>query len=156
VTGFELTGLAENGLIHLINSGAASLDATGEMKEDGKPVMKPFWEISDTDIEKCLKATTWYPAMTEYFRGGGYSSCFITKGGMPMTMSRINLIKGLGPVLQLAEGWTVDLPLEVHEQLNERTNPTWPTHWFTPRLTGKGAFKDVYSGWRTGVPIMAR
>jgi len=145
VTGFELTGLAENGLIHLINSGAASLDATGEMKEDGKPVMKPFWEISDTDIEKCLKATTWYPAMTEYFRGGGYSSCFITKGGMPMTMSRINLIKGLGPVLQLAEGWTVDLPLEVHEQLNERTNPTWPTHWFTPRLTGKGAFKDVYS-----------
>lgn len=145
VTGFELTGLAENGLIHLINSGAASLDATGEMKEDGKPVMKPFWEISDTDIEKCLKATTWYPAMTEYFRGGGYSSCFITKGGMPMTMSRINLIKGLGPVLQLAEGWTVDLPLEVHEQLNERTNPTWPTHWFAPRLTGKGAFKDVYS-----------
>lgn len=145
VTGFELTVLAENGLIHLINSGAASLDATGEMKQNGKPVMKPFWEISDTDIEKCLKATTWYPAMTEYFRGGGYSSCFITKGGMPMTMSRINLIKGLGPVLQLAEGWTVDLPLEVHEQLNERTNPTWPTHWFAPRLTGKGAFKDVYS-----------
>ncbi len=145
VTGFELTGMAANGLIHLINSGAASLDATGEMKENGESVMKPFWEISDADVEKCLNATTWYPAMTEYFRGGGYSSCFITSGGMPMTMSRINLIKGLGPVLQLAEGWTVDLPLEVHEQLNERTNPTWPTHWFAPRLTGKGAFKDVYS-----------
>lgn len=145
VTGFELTGQAANGLIHLINSGAASLDATGEMKQDSKSVMKPFWEISDLEVEKCLKATTWYPAMTEYFRGGGYSSCFITKGGMPMTMSRINLIKGLGPVLQLAEGWTVDLPIEVHEQLNERTNPTWPTHWFAPRLTGKGAFTDVYS-----------
>jgi L-fucose/D-arabinose isomerase len=145
VTGFDLTGLAANGLIHLINSGAASLDATGEMEQDGKPVMKSFWQINDSDIEKCLKATTWYPAMTEYFRGGGYSSCFLTKGGMPMTMSRINVIKGLGPVLQLAEGWTVDLPLNVHEQLNERTNPTWPTHWFAPRLTGHGAFRDVYS-----------
>ncbi len=145
VTGYELNGPAAGGIIHLINSGAAALDATGQMEKDGKPAMKPFWEISEADAQKCLQATTWYPAMTEYFRGGGYSSLFLTKGGMPVTMSRINLVKGLGPVLQLAEGWTVDLPAEVHEQLNERTNPTWPTHWFAPRITGKGAFRDVYS-----------
>lgn len=145
VTGYALTGQASGGLIHLINSGAASLDATGQMEIDGKPAMKPFWEINDTDVQKCLKATTWYPGMTEYFRGGGFSSLFLTRGGMPMTMMRINLVKGLGPVLQLAEGWTVDLPEKVHEELNERTNPTWPTHWFAPRLTGNGAFRDVYS-----------
>lgn len=145
VTGYSLNGQGAGGLIHLINSGAASLDATGQMEIDGKPAMKPFWDISDSDMEKCLKATSWYPAMTEYFRGGGYSSLFLTKGGMPVTMMRVNLVKGLGPVLQLAEGWTVDLPANVHEALNERTNPTWPTHWFAPRLTGKGAFRDVYS-----------
>lgn len=145
VTGYSLTGQASGGLIHLINSGAASLDATGQMEIDGKPAIKPFWDITETDAEKCLKATTWYPAMTEYFRGGGYSSLFLTRGGMPVTMMRINLVKGLGPVLQLAEGGTVDLPAHVHEALNERTNPTWPTHWFAPRLTGKGAFRDVYS-----------
>jgi L-fucose isomerase len=145
VTGYELSGPAAGGLIHLINSGAASLDATGQMEKDGVPAMKPFWEISESDIKRCLQATTWFPAMTEYFRGGGFSSLFLTKGGMPMTMSRINLVKGLGPVLQLAEGWTVDLPGDVHAQLNERTNPTWPTHWFSPRLTGRGAFCDVYS-----------
>jgi L-fucose isomerase len=111
----------------------------------GKPAMKPFWEITEADVQKCLKATTWYPGMTEYFRGGGFSSLFLTRGGMPMTMMRINLVKGLGPVLQLAEGWTVDLPEKVHEELNERTNPTWPTHWFAPRFTGNGAFHDVYS-----------
>ena len=145
VTGYELSGPAAGGLIHLINSGSASLDATGQQEKDGMPVMKPFWEISESEIQKCLQATTWYPAMTEYFRGGGFSSLFLTKGGMPMTMSRVNLVKGLGPVLQLAEGWTVDLPAEVHHQLDERTNPTWPTHWFAPRLTGQGAFRDVYS-----------
>lgn len=145
VTGYSLAGQAGGGLIHLINSGAASLDATGQMELDGKPAMKPFWDITDADVEKCLKATTWYPAMTEYFRGGGYSSLFLTRGGMPVTMTRINLVKGLGPVLQLAEGWTVDLPTNVHGELNERTNPTWPTHWFAPRLTGKGSFRDVYS-----------
>ena len=107
--------------------------------------MKPFWEITAAEVQKCLQATTWYPAITEYFRGGGFSSTFLTRGGMPVTMSRINLVKGLGPVLQLAEGWTVDLPDEVHQTLNERTNPTWPTHWFAPRLTGQGAFRDVYS-----------
>ena len=145
VTGYELTGQAAGGVIHLINSGAASLDATGRQKADGQPVMKPFWEITSEEVQACLDATTWYPAITEYFRGGGYSSSFLTCGGMPMTMSRINLVKGLGPVLQIAEGYTVDLPPDVHEVLNERTNPTWPTHWFVPNLTGKGPFRDVYS-----------
>jgi L-fucose isomerase len=145
VTGYKLSGKAEGGLIHLINSGAATLDATGQQERDGAPAMKPFWEITDTEVRKCLQATTWSPAITEYFRGGGFSSTFLTRGGMPMTMSRINLVKGLGPVMQLAEGWTVDLPEKVHTQLSERTNPTWPTHWFVPRLTGNGAFRDVYS-----------
>jgi L-fucose isomerase len=145
VTGYELEGSAMGGLIHLINSGAAPLDATGQQEKDGNPALKPFWEISELEVQKCLQATTWYPAITEYFRGGGFSSTFLTRGGMPVTMSRINLVKGLGPVLQLAEGWTVDLPVEVHQALNERTNPTWPTHWFAPRLTGRSAFQDTYS-----------
>jgi L-fucose isomerase len=145
VTGYELSGPAAAGLIHLINSGSAALDATGQMEKEDMPVMKPFWEINESDVRKCLQVTTWYPAITEYFRGGGFSSTFLTRGGMPVTMSRINLVKGLGPVLQLAEGWTVDLPGNVHALLNERTNPTWPTHWFAPRLTGRGAFRDVYS-----------
>ena len=145
VTGYALKDRASNGVIHLINSGAATLDATGWQEKDGKPVIKPFWEITEDEVDKCLAATSWYPAATEYFRGGGYSSGFLTKGDMPMTMSRINIIKGLGPVLQIAEGWTVDIPEDVHETLNERTNPTWPTHWFVPRLTGSTAFKDVYS-----------
>jgi len=145
VTGYSPTGLAENGFIHLINSGAATLDATGQQEKDGQPAMKPFWEISETEVNQCLEATKWHPAIEEYFRGGGFSSAFLTKGGMPFTMSRLNLVKGLGPVLQIAEGWTIDLPTEVHEALNERTNPTWPTHWFVPRLTGSGPFRDVYS-----------
>ncbi len=107
--------------------------------------MKPYWEITPQEVEKCLKATSWYPANTEYFRGGGFSSGFLTRGGMPMTMTRLNLVKGLGPVLQLAEGYTVDLPENVHHKLNERTDPTWPTHWFVPNLTGSGPFRDVYS-----------
>ena len=145
VTGFGLSGPAAGGLIHLINSGSAPLDATGQQEKDGTPAMKPFWKISEAEVQKCLQATTWYPAITEYFRGGGFSSTFLTPGGMPVTMSRVNLVKGLGPVLQLAEGWTVDLPAEVHQALNERTNPTWPTHWFAPRITGRGAFRDTYS-----------
>lgn len=145
VTSYELSGPAADGLIHLINSGSAPLDATGQQEKDGTPAMKPFWDISEAEVQKCLQATTWYPAITEYFRGGGFSSTFLTRGGMPVTMSRINLVKGLGPVLQLAEGWTVDLPVEVHQVLNERTNPTWPTHWFAPRLTGQAAFRDTYS-----------
>ncbi len=145
VTGYDLSGRAADGIIHLINSGACTLDATGWQEIDGQPAIKPWWDVTPEERQKCLEATTWYPARTEYFRGGGYSSGFLTRGNMPVTMSRLNLVKGLGPVLQIAEGWTVDLPIEVHEQLNERTDPTWPTHWFAPNLTGKGAFRDVYS-----------
>lgn len=145
VTGQKLTGAAANGIIHLINSGAASLDGSGQQSRDGKPAMKPYWEISEAEAEACLAATTWYPANRDYFRGGGFSSNFLSKGGMPVTMMRVNLVKGLGPVLQLAEGYTVDIDPEVHRTLNERTDKTWPTTWFAPRLTGEGAFKDVYS-----------
>lgn len=145
VTGKELTGQAANGIIHLINSGATTLDGTGRQSIDGKPVMKPFWEISQEEVDACLEATTWYPADRDYFRGGGFSSNFLSKGGMPVTMSRLNLVKGLGPVLQIAEGWTVDIDPEVHKILNERTDKTWPTTWFAPRLNDKPAFKDVYS-----------
>jgi L-fucose isomerase len=145
VTGHTLAGRAAGGVIHLINSGSATLDATGRQTLDGEPALKPFWEITPREVDACLEATTWYPAITEYFRGGGFSSGFLTCGGMPVTMSRLNLVKGLGPVLQIAEGWTADLPEEVHEALNERTNPTWPTHWFVPNLTGSRPFRDVYS-----------
>ncbi|MBR1667610.1 MAG: L-fucose isomerase [Bacteroidaceae bacterium] len=147
VTGKEPTGMAAGGFIHLINSGATSLDATGAMKDaEGRPVMKCPWEMTEEDVEVCLKATTWYPADRGYFRGGGYSSNFLTKGGMPMTMLRVNRVKGLGPVLQLAEGWSVDLDPEMHDILNKRTDKTWPTTWFVPRLDErKDAFKDVYS-----------
>lgn len=145
VTGKKLTGDAANGIIHLINSGAATLDGCGEQTKDGQPAMKPFWEITEEEVEKCLKATTWYPANRDYFRGGGFSSNFLSKGGMPVTMMRVNIVKGLGPVLQLAEGYTVEIDPEVHKTLNERTDKTWPTTWFAPRLTGQGAFRDVYS-----------
>ena len=133
------------GLIHLLNSGATTLDATGRAERDGKPAMKPFWELTDADADACLKATKWRAASHGYFRGGGFSSCFLSRGGMPVTMSRVNLIHGLGPVLQIAEGFTAELPPEVHAILDQRTDPTWPTTWFVPRLTGQGAFKDVYS-----------
>jgi L-fucose isomerase len=146
VTGKELTGKAKDGIIHLINSGSTALDATAQQRDaDGNPVMKPFWEITEEEAQRCLDNTQWPPAVKEYFRGGGYSSQFITDGEMPVTMSRLNIVKGIGPVLQIAEGWTVVIDEEIHAVLNERTNPTWPTTWFAPRLTGKGAFKDVYS-----------
>jgi L-fucose isomerase len=145
VTGYSLAGRASGGLIHLINSGAATLDATGCLSVDSKPAMKPFWQITPGEARACLAAASWYPAITEYFRGGGFSSGFLTKGEMPVTMVRLNLVQGLGPALQIAEGATVDLPDAVHETLNERTSPTWPTHWFVPNLTGWGAFRDVYS-----------
>ncbi|PHV72142.1 L-fucose isomerase [Sporanaerobium hydrogeniformans] len=147
VTGKKLEGLAANGIIHLINSGSTTLDGTGEQTDaEGKPIMKPFWDITEEEAQKCLDATEWPPANSdEYFRGGGYSSCFLTKGGMPVTMTRISLVKGLGPILQIAEGYTVDLDEEVHDILNKRTDKTWPTTWFAPRITGEGAFKDVYS-----------
>ena len=141
-TGFELDA---PGLIHLINSGATTLDATGRQSRDGKPVMKPFWEISGAEAQACLDATTWVPANLGYFRGGGFSSHFLSKGGMPITLSRVNRIKGLGPVLQIAEGYTYELPEKVHAVIDNRTDPGWPTTWFVPNLTGTGAFKDVYS-----------
>lgn len=145
VTGKELSGKGANGIIHLINSGSTTLDATGQQSRDGKPAMKPFWEITEEETKKCLDVTTWGPASLGYFRGGGYSSTFKTDGEMPVTMARVNMIKGLGPVLQIAEGYTIDLDKDIHDVLNMRTDPTWPTTWFAPNLTGKGAFKDVYS-----------
>ena len=145
VSGYTLTGRAAGGMLHLINSGAASLDATGRQTIDGQPAMKPYWQITPQEARACLEATTWYPANLAYFRGGGFSSNFLTRGDMPVTMSRINLIKGLGPALQIAEGYAVDIPIEVHRVLDERTDRTWPTHWFVPNLTGSGPFRDVYS-----------
>lgn len=144
VTGHELTGLARHGMIHLINSGPAALDGTGRQRKDGKAAMKPFWEITEQEVKACLEATAWCPAV-DFFRGGGFSTDYQTAGGMPVTMARLNLIQGLGPVLQLAEGYTVDIPQEIHDVLDERTNSTWPTTWFVPELTGKGVFRDVYS-----------
>jgi L-fucose/D-arabinose isomerase len=145
VAGHTLTGPAENGFIHLINSGSAALDGTGQMTREGKPVMKPFWDITEGEAQACLGATTWHPSNLGYFRGGGYSSCFRTRGGMPVTMTRLNLVAGQGPVLQLAEGYTIDLPDKVHDILNLRTDPSWPTTWFVPNLTGSGPFRDVYT-----------
>ena len=147
VTGKELTGRAAGGMIHLINSGATTLDGTGQSVDaNGVPVMKQHWEMTDADVENCLEATTWYPADRDYFRGGGFSSNFLTKGGMPVTMMRLNLVKGLGPVLQIAEGWTADVDPEINKVLDMRTDPTWPTTWFVPRLCpDRDAFKDVYS-----------
>ena len=145
VTGQELTGDASNGIIHLINSGSATLDGTGEQSIDGKPAMKPFWDITTDEAQACLDNTEFWAADSGYFPGGGYSTKFLTKGGMPITMCRINLVKGLGPVLQIAEGVSAQLDPKVHEILDNRTSPGWPTTWFAPRLTGTGAFKDVYS-----------
>lgn len=145
VTGHALEGSASGGFLHLINSGPAALDGTGQQSLNGAPAMKPFWEISDEEVSKCLGATTWHPSITEYFPGGGWSTRYRTRGGMPATICRLNLVKGLGPVLQIAEGETVELPEAVHNALDERTNPTWPTTWFVPRTTGEGVFRDVYS-----------
>lgn len=146
VTGKKLTGKAENGFIHLINSGATALDETGACKnEKGESCMKPFWKMRKEDVQACLDATDWCRANYEYFRGGGFSSHFRCGGEMPVTMLRFNIVDGVGPVLQIAEGWTVTLPDDAHKILDSRTDPTWPTIWFTPRLTGHGAFTDVYS-----------
>lgn len=145
VTGHKLTGDAKHGILHLINSGPAALDGTGRQTRDGRPTMKPHWEITDAEVLASLEATTWHPSITEYFPGGGFSTRFLTRGEMPVTMCRINLVKGLGPALQIAEGVTVDLPENVHAILDERTNPTWPSTWFAPALTGEGAFRNVYT-----------
>ncbi|MCC6167299.1 MAG: L-fucose isomerase [Caldilineaceae bacterium] len=145
VTGHTLSGRAAGGILHLINSGSATLDGTGRQSRDGAPVMKPYWEINAEEAAACLEATTWHPGSLGYFRGGGWSSQFLTRGDMPVTMCRINLVKGLGPAMQIAQGYTVDLPDDVHHTLNERTDPTWPTTWFVPDTTGSGPFRDVYT-----------
>lgn len=146
VTGYKPEGKASNGFIHLINSGSAAIDATGCSENSyGEKVMKPWWDMNDKDIKACLNAADWCPGDTGYFRGGGYSCHFKTGAEMPVTLMRINLIHGIGPVLQLAEGYTITLPDNVHKILDDRTDPTWPTTWFAPRLTGNGAFKDVYN-----------
>ena len=147
VTGYEIEGKAKeaDGFIHLINSGACCVDACGEVKDEhGNAVMKKWWKVTDKDIDTMMNATTWPYADLGYFRGGGYSSRFVTRAEMPATMIRLNLIKGLGPVLQIVEGWTVKLPDEVTDKLWKRTDYTWPCTWFTPRVTGKGAFKSAY------------
>ena len=147
VTGYEFEGKAKEngGIIHLLNSGAACLDACGEcVDEKGQPTMKQWWDVTEEDIKKMTDACVWCEAGFDNFRGGGFSSHYVTRTEMPVTMIRLNLVKGLGPVLQIAEGWTVALPEEVTDTLMERTNPTWPCTWFTPRCTGKGAFKSAY------------
>ena len=152
-TGYELEGIAKEagGFLHLINSGAACLDACGEVKdENGNGVMKPFWEMTEEDQKACLDATEWCCADSGYFRGGGFSSRYLTRAEMPATMIRLNIVKGLGPVLQICEGYTVNLPDEVSDKLWKRTDYTWPCTWFTPRTTGQGAFKtayDVMNNW---------
>ncbi len=153
VTGYEIEGKAKeaDGFIHLINSGAACLDACGEAKDaDGNGVMKEWYNVTPEDQDAIMKATTWNAADNGYFRGGGYSSRFLTDTQMPCTMIRLNLVRGLGPVLQIAEGWTIKLPFEVSDALWKRTDYTWPCTWFAPRCTGKGAFKtayDVMNNW---------
>ena len=147
VTGYDVEGKAKeaDGFIHLINSGAACVDACGEAKdESGNPIMKKWWEMTEKDADACMAATTWPYADLGYFRGGGYSSRFVTKAEMPVTMLRLNMVKGLGPVMQIAEGWTVCLPDDVTHKLWARTDYTWPCTWFAPRITGKGAFKSAY------------
>ena len=147
VTGYEIEGKAKeaDGFIHLINSGACCVDACGEVKDErSNAIMKKWWEVTDKDIDTMMNATTWPYADLGYFRGGGYSSRFVTRAEMPATMIRLNLIKGLGPVLQIVEGWTVKLPDEVTDKLWKRTDYTWPCTWFTPRVTGKGAFRSAY------------
>ncbi len=145
VTDHHLTGRAQGGFLHLINSGPSALDWTGEQTSGRDPAINPWWKITPDDASRCMDATKWCPSDLGYFPGGGWSTDFTTKGDMPVTMCRINLVGGLGPVLQIAEGYTVDLPQKVHTMLDERTNPTWPTTWFVPNLTGSRPFKNVYS-----------
>ncbi len=146
VTGKKAQGKAANGFIHLINSGATALDCTGASKnENGEGCMKPFWEMTEQDVNACLQATDWCRANYEYFRGGGFSSHFKTQAEMPVTLLRVSIAEGVGPMLQIAEGYTATLPEAEHAVLDNRTDRTWPTTWFVPKLTGKGAFKDVYS-----------
>ncbi|HEY4537858.1 MAG TPA: L-fucose isomerase [Erysipelothrix sp.] len=146
LTGHKLEGAAKDGILHLLNSGSSTLDGNGQARDkNNNPTMKPFWEITDEDQKNILENTKFRPAIRGYFRGGGLSTNYVSQGDMPMTMARINIVKGLGPVLQIAEGYSVSLPQSVHKALDERTDPTWPTIWFAPKITGKGAFKDAYT-----------
>ena len=145
VTGKAPSGRAAGGFIHLINSGPATLDGTGQQSIEGKPAMKPWWTITPEEAGKCLDATEWCASDLGYFRGGGWSTDFTTRGEMPVTMTRLNMVAGQGPELQIAEGWTVELPDDVHDTLDKRTNRTWPTTWFVPRLADNSRFRDVYS-----------
>jgi L-fucose isomerase len=145
VTGYKVSGVAKDGFMHLLNSGASALDGNGAVKnKKGESVMKKWWEMTDEDIKACLDNTQWAPADRYYFRGGGFSSMYQSQGVMPITMARINWVDKLGPVIQIAEGYTVELPEDVNRTLLYRTDPTWPSLWFAPRLTGEGAFKSVY------------
>jgi L-fucose isomerase len=150
--------LVGDGILHLINSGPAALDGTGECTDaQGKPIMKPHWDITDAEIKNCLGATTWHPSISEYFPGGGMSTRYRTRGGMPATMIRLNLVDGLGPALQIAEGYTIELPEDIHNALDQRTNPTWPTTWFAPILNGSGPFRsayDVMNNWGANHCVM--
>lgn len=150
VTEYDLEGKAKesDGIIHLINSGAACVDANCRaLDSDGKPTIKEWYNVTEEDKKAIMQNVEWCPADNGYFRGGGYSSRFETKAEVPCTMIRLNLVKGLGPVLQIAEGWTVDLPEKVSDTLWKRTDYTWPCTWFAPRCDGKegSAFKDAYS-----------
>lgn len=145
VSGRALTGHGESGFLHLINSGPSALDWTGEQTLNGAPACKPFWEISADEAKECMDRTLWCASDLGYFPAGGWSSDFTTRGGMPCTMFRVNLVKGLGPVMQIAEGTTIELPPDVHDVLDQRTSPAWPTTWFVPRTTGSGPFRDVYT-----------
>lgn len=150
VTGHKLAGDAKDGIIHLINSGPAALDGIGAMTVKGKPAFKHHWDVTDKDISATMKSVTWCPSVDEYFRGGGYSTCYKTLGGIPVTMTRVSLVDGLGPIIQIIEGVTVELPGKVHDVLDNRTNSTWPTTWFAPRLTASGPTSTVYgimAGW---------
>ena len=146
-TGYELEGKAKEskGFIHLINSGACCLDACGEVKdENGNGIIKEWYDVTDADIKTINDATEWCAADNGYFRGGGYSSRFLTRAEMPATMIRLNLVKGLGPTLQICEGYTVALPDDVSHKIWARTDYTWPCTWFAPTLTGKGPFTSAY------------
>ena len=145
VTGYDPGDEFGDGMIHLINSGSAAIDGTGLQEKNSKPALKPYWEITQEEVDRSLGGTIFYPANVQYFRGGGFSTNFLTRGNMPVTISRINMVKGLGPVLNLAEGYTVEIPKKVHDTLDKRTDPTWPSTWFVPRLEKNGSFKSTYS-----------
>lgn len=146
VAGAKPAGRAKDGFMHLINSGAAALDGTGACKnEKGESEMKKWWNVSEKDAKAMLAKTKFSPANRGYFRGGGFSSTFSTEGEMPVTLVRVNMVDGIGYTMQIAEGWTVELPEKVNKLLLDRTDPTWPSTWFVPRLGEGNAFSSVYN-----------